>query len=402
MKETIAVLFGGQSSEHVVSCMSAANVIDQIDKERYNLLLLGITEEGRWVLTESVEEIRSGAWRDGKITAVLSPDATRRCVVVSVPAEAGRAEELPACLKNAGAFVPGAAQASLAVEIPVDVVFPVLHGLYGEDGTVQGLLELAQIPYVGCGVLASALSMDKLYTKVIVDRLGIRQAGYVPVMREELKDMDAAADKVEAKLEYPVFVKPSNAGSSRGVSKARNRAELTEALAEAARHDRKILVEEAIAGREIECSVFGGGQSPVEVSGVGEILAAAEFYDFDAKYYNSESRTVVDPQLPGNAAETVRENAAAIFRAVDGYGLARVDFFVTENGGVVFNEINTMPGFTAISMYPMLWEARGISKPQLVEKLIAHAKERYRDAAFPVRGRREAGAACQAGEVRHG
>lgn len=410
MKETIAVLFGGQSSEHVVSCMSAANVIGQIDKEKYNLLLLGITEEGRWLLTKSVEDIRSGAWRDGKVTAVLSPDASKKCVVVSIPAGEKCAAELAAVLDAAGLDLPYAAnerdadegtlgtqpgsapgepqegnapRAAYCCEIPVDVVFPVLHGLYGEDGTVQGLLELARIPYVGCGVLASAVSMDKLYTKIVVDDLGIRQARYVPVMREELRDMEAAADKVEAELDYPVFVKPSNAGSSRGVSKAKDRAALAAALTEAARHDRKILVEETVVGREIECAVFGGGSRPVEASGVGEILAAAEFYDFDAKYYNSESRTVVDPVLPGSAAETVRENAIAIFEAVDGYGLARVDFFVTADGGVIFNEINTMPGFTAISMYPMLWEARGVSKSQLVEKLIAHAKERYADGASP-------------------
>lgn len=351
MKQTIAVLFGGQSSEHVVSCMSAVNVIEQIDREKYEIILIGITEEGHWILTPSAEEIRSGAWKEGKISAVLSPDATKKCILVT--------------------------RENKTEEVKVDVVFPVLHGLFGEDGTVQGLLELAKIPYVGCGVLASAVSMDKLYTKVIVENLGIRQAKFVPVMRPELEHMAAAVEKVEKELSYPVFVKPSNAGSSRGVNKADNRAELEAALKEASCHDRKILVEETIVGHEVECAVFGGGRTEVTASGVGEILAAAEFYDFDAKYYNEESRTVVDPQLPGNAAEVIRQNAMAIFRAVDGYGLSRVDFFVTEEGEVVFNEINTMPGFTAISMYPMLWEARGISKAELVEKLICHAMERY-------------------------
>ena len=351
MKETVAVLFGGQSSEHVVSCMSAANVIDQIDKEKYQLILIGITEEGRWILTPSVEDIRSGAWREGQDSAVISPDATRQCVLIT---RNGQTEE-----------------------VKVDVVFPVLHGLRGEDGTVQGLLELARIPYVGCGVLASAVSMDKLYTKIIVDDLGIRQAAYVPVMRSRLQDMEQVVKRVEDRFSYPVFVKPSNAGSSRGVSKADDREALKAALKEAALHDRKILVEETIVGHEVECAVFGGGLTEVSASGVGEVLAAAEFYDFEAKYYNEESRTVVDPVLPGDAAETVRKNAVAIFKAVDGYGLSRVDFFVTAEGEVVFNEINTMPGFTAISMYPMLWEARGVSKAELVEKLIAHAKERY-------------------------
>ncbi len=352
MKETIAVLFGGQSSEHVVSCMSAANVAAQIDRDRYRLVLIGITEEGRWILTESVEDIRSGSWREGTVSAVISPDATKKCIIT---------EEAD----------------GTAREIPVDVVFPVLHGLYGEDGTVQGLLELARIPYVGCGVLSSALSMDKRYTKIVVDDLGIRQAKYMPVMRSELKDMDKVADKIEEKLPYPVFVKPSNAGSSRGISKAADRPGLKAALREAALHDRKILVEEAVVGHEVECAVFGGGNRPVEASGVGEILAAAEFYDFEAKYYNAESKTVVDPELPEGAAERVRQSAVEIFKAVDGYGLARVDFFVTDRGEVIFNEINTMPGFTAISMYPMLWEARGVTKARLVENLIAHAKERY-------------------------
>ena len=351
MKETLVVLFGVQSSEHVVSCMSAANVIDQIDKNKYDLLLIGITEEGQWILTPSVDEIRNDTWRSGKTHAVLSPDATKKCVIIS--------------------------EGDVTKEVKVDMVFPVLHGLRGEDGTVQGLLELARIPYVGCGVLASAVSMDKLYTKLIVDNLGIRQADYVPVRRSQLQDMDSVIAAIEKKLSYPVFVKPSNAGSSRGVNKAENKEELIFALNEAAKHDRKILVEETIIGHEVECAVFGGGLQEVKASGVGEIMAAAEFYDFDAKYYNAESKTVVDPELPGHAAEDVRKAAVEIFKAVDGYGLSRVDFFVTDAGEVVFNEINTLPGFTAISMYPMLWEARGISKSRLVDDLINHAKERY-------------------------
>lgn len=351
-RKTAVVLFGGQSSEHVVSCMSVVNVINHMNREKYDLLLIGITEEGRWIKTESVEDIVSGSWREGTTGAVISPDATRQSVMLI---DGDHVEYVKA-----------------------DVVFPVLHGLFGEDGTVQGLLELARIPYVGCGVLASAVSMDKLYTKIVVDDLGVGQAAYVPVMRSDLSDMAAVVSRVEAKFSYPVFVKPSNAGSSRGVARAEDREELEAALIEAAKHDRKILVEEMIQGREIECAVFGGGLAPVEASGVGEILAAAEFYDFDAKYYNSDSRTVVNPELPGDAAERVREAAKAIFKAVDGYGLARVDFFVKEDGSVVFNEINTLPGFTAISMYPMLWETAGIDKDQLVDRLMDHAFDRYK------------------------
>lgn len=351
-RKNLVVLFGGQSSEHVVSCMSVQNVAANVDKEKYNVILVGITEDGHWLKVNSLEEIKNDTWRAGSVSAVLSPDAREKCLIVM---EEGKTEKFP-----------------------VDVVFPVLHGLYGEDGTVQGILELAKIPYVGCGVLASAVSMDKLSTKIIVGNLGICQAAYVPVLKEELTDMDTVISRVEEAFPYPVFIKPSNAGSSRGVSRADDRAGLIAGLKEAARHDRRILVEEMIVGHEVECAVFGGGVEEVRAAGVGEILAAADFYDFDAKYYNAESKTVVDPSLPGDAAEKVREEAVRIFKAVDGYGLSRVDFFVTKEGRVIFNEINTMPGFTAISMYPILWEARGISKKQLVDDLISHALKRYR------------------------
>ena len=350
-KKRIVVLFGGQSSEHLVSCMSAANVIGQIDTSRYELLLIGITEEGHWLRADSLEDVRTGAWKESTTEAIISPDATSHSVVLT---EQGTSRN-----------------------VPVDVVFPVLHGPYGEDGTVQGLLELAKIPYVGCGVLSSAVSLDKLYTKLIVDTLDIRQARYVPVMVWKFqKDPDIIIRQIEEKFSYPVFVKPSNAGSSRGITKAGNRQELLAGLEEAARHDRKILVEETITGHEVECAVLGGGQKPVASSGVGEILAAAEFYDYEAKYFNEQSRTVIGPELPGDSAERVRKAAERIFNAVDGYGLARVDFFVTDGGEVVFNEINTLPGFTSISMYPMLWEAAGISKKELIDRLITLAFER--------------------------
>ena len=350
-KKNLVVLFGGQSSEHVVSCMSVLNVAANIDRELYNVYLVGITEEGRWLFVDSEKEIEDESWRKKEVSAFLSPDATEKCLFI---------------LRDGG-----------MEKLPVDVVFPVLHGLYGEDGTVQGLLELAKIPYVGCGVLSSAVSMDKLSTKILVSSLGIRQAAYVPVMKEELSDMDGVVSRIEQAFPYPVFIKPSNAGSSRGVSRADNRKMLVDGLLEAARNDRRILVEEAIVGHEIETAVYGGGTEEIRVSGVGEILAAADFYDFEAKYYNEESRTVIDPELPDGAVQQVREAAEKIFRVVDGYGIARVDFFVKEDGTVVFNEINTMPGFTAISMYPMLWEARGVSKKQMVNDLISHAMKRY-------------------------
>jgi D-alanine-D-alanine ligase len=347
-KETIAVLFGGQSSEHEVSCVSVQTVIKNIDTEKYNILMIGITKEGTWLQAKNLEDIVSGAWKESKTHAILSPEASVKGVLLYEGNE-------------------------LKVQ-PVDVVFPVLHGLYGEDGTVQGILELAGIPYVGCGVLASAVSMDKLYTKIIVDNIGVRQAAYEPVMAEELVDAEGVAKRVEARFSYPVFIKPSRSGSSQGVVKACSHEELVEGLQTAAKFDRKILVEEMIVGREIECAVLGS-YAP-KASGVGEILAAADFYDYEAKYQNAESKTITDPDLGAEIVEKIRENAVKIFKAVDGFGLSRVDFFVTKEDEVVFNEINTLPGFTAISMYPMLWAARGIDTKALVSQLIDLAKER--------------------------
>ena len=328
--------------------MSASNIIQCIDAQRYNIILVGITKEGHWVEAADLNAVQDGSWRQSKTSIVLSPDATRKCLYLISEDEK-------------------------AQFVHLDVSYPVLNGLYGEDGTVQGLFKLAGIPFVGCGLFASAAGMDKLYTKIIVDTLGIRQAKYVPVYKEELLKMDEVVARVESALEYPVFVKPSRAGSSKGVNKAANREQLKNALVEAADNDRKILVEETIIGREVECAVLGN--LDVKASGVGEILSADELYDFDAKYYNSESKTLVDPPMTENMREQIREDAVKIFMALDGRGLSRVDFFLTESG-VVFNEINTLPGFTAISMYPMLWEAQGIPKKELVQKLIDLAFER--------------------------
>lgn len=350
----VAVLFGGQSSEHEVSCISAGTVIASIDRDFYDVLMIGITKEGKWLRTDSPEDIASGRWRESRRTMILSPD------------------------RSHGGFVE--IHDGNAETVPVDVVFPVLHGMYGEDGTVQGILELAGIPYVGCGVVASAVSMDKLFTKIIVDSIGsIRQARYVPVRRTEFDDMDSVIGRIESELDYPVFVKPSNAGSSKGVSRAEDRDALIKSLEEAAVHDEKMLVEETIIGREIECAVLGG--TDPKASGVGEILAAqsAVFYDFDAKYNNSESKTDVNPELPEGKEEEIRRAAVEIFRAVDGFGLSRVDFFLEKDTDeVVFNEINTLPGFTSISMYPMLWENKGLDKKTLVSKLIQSAFTRHR------------------------
>ena len=349
MKKRIAVIFGGQSSEHEVSCMSAVNVIGGLNREKYEIHMIGITKEGHWIYVENVDKIRDDSWRDGEITAIISPDHEKQGI-----------------WKVSGGTVE---------VVPIDVAFPVLHGKYGEDGTIQGLFEMSGIPYAGCGVLASAASMDKISTKIFADRLGVRQASYVADIARDLREMDDTIARVEEKLGYPVFVKPSNAGSSQGVSKAHNREELKEALVLAKKHDHRVLIEENITGREVECAVLGG-QNP-QASPVGEILAAAEFYDFDAKYNNEESRTVIDPDLPEAVKEEIRKNAVAIFRAVGGFGLSRVDFFVEKDTNeVIFNEINTLPGFTNISMYPMLWEANGINKEELLDRIIELAYER--------------------------
>ena len=333
--------------------------------EKYEIFLFGITKDGHWLTADSTEDIRSGAWEQKGRPALLSPDAGTHGFMVLADgsgASVGQTEH------SEGSAAP----VSRWETVPVDVVFPVLHGIWGEDGTVQGLLELACIPYVSCGVLSSAVTMDKAYTKIIADAAGVRQADYVIVTKSELKDIDQALDRCEAGLAYPVFVKPSRAGSSKGVSQAHDRAELEAALREAVRHDTRVLVEETIVGHEVECAVLTVPGGTI-ASGVGEILSAGSFYDFDSKYQNSESRTVTDPKLPEGAAERVRSAALTVFEAVDGFSLSRVDFFVTEAGEVIFNEINTIPGFTSISMYPQLWEAAGISQKELVEKLIQTA-----------------------------
>ena len=348
-KKTIVVLFGGQSSEHEISRISATTIMTHMDPNKYFILPVGITKEGKWLLYNGpVEHIKTGEWEKYGIPTVLSPDATQKGL-----------------LKIVGDKVKW---------IPVDLVFPVLHGLYGEDGSIQGLLELAQIPYVGCGILSSSVSMDKVYTKIIIEKEGIDQAQFVKVFRKELSHMPVVVEKIEEKLSYPCFIKPSNAGSSVGITKAHDREQLIKGLLEAAKHDRKILVEETIIGREVECAVLGNDQA--KASGVGEIITEAEFYDYEAKYHSESSKTIIPADLPKEVVEEIQEKALQIFKAVDGRGLARVDFFVEKDTKrVVFNEINTLPGFTSISMYPMLWEEKGMDKKALVEQLIQLAMD---------------------------
>ncbi len=349
MKKTVLVLFGGRSSEHDVSVISGATVAKSIHEDIYDRILVGITKDGQWLLAPSIASLEDGSWKDSKIHAVLSPETDHTLFLI----DGDKIEKRT-----------------------VDVAFPVLHGLWGEDGTVQGLFETAKLPYAGCGHLSGAITMDKFFTKVIADSIGVAQAAYVPVRSWELENMDAVVAGIEAERQYPVFVKPSNAGSSMGITKAHNREELIAGLRLAAEHDNKILVEETIVGREIECAVFGYGDSAF-VGGVGEIVAAAEFYDFDAKYNNADSITNVNPVLPEGKEKEFGETALRIYRACDCFGMARVDFFLEEGTNrVVFNEINTIPGHTAISMYPMLMEKAGHPMSEYIPALIEMAVER--------------------------
>lgn len=351
-KLTVAVIFGGQSSEHEVSRVSASSIISNLDSEKYYVIPVGITKSGKWMIYNGpIENIKNGEWEKFGTPVILSPDASQKGL-----------------LKLVG---------DKAKLIPIDLAFPVLHGKYGEDGTIQGLFELAQIPYVGNGVLSSSVSMDKAFTKIIAKNAKITQAKYVEVHSEDFNKIKSIATKIEKKLGYPCFVKPANAGSSVGITKAHNKDELIEGLKLAAVHDRKIVVEEGIVGREIECAVLGNGDN-ISASCVGEIFAAAEFYDYDAKYNNSASKTVVPAEISKEKQDEIRKMAIKVFKAVDGSGLARVDFFVEKDTErVIFNELNTLPGFTPISMYSMLWNACGKPMNVLLDELIDLALERF-------------------------
>lgn len=345
MKKSVLVLFGGRSSEHDVSLKSATTILNNIDKEQYEVHPVGITKEGKWLLYTGEDfDLTNNGWQQNGVPAILSPDTTQKALIVC------------------------GSEANKVSTIKIDVVFPVLHGKNGEDGTIQGLCQLAQIPFVGCGVLASAVSMDKAFTKIAVATKGVPQAKYVVVKEKEIQNQDEVVNKIEAAFDYPYFIKPANAGSSVGISKAHNREELIAGLKNAMEQDKKVLVEETIVGREVETAVMGN--EDVTVSGVGEILAAAEFYDFDAKYNNSESKTVVNADLPVETKEKIRAYAREVFDAVEGKGISRIDFFVKEDGGIIFNELNTLPGFTPISMYPMLFKETGLTVTEIVTKLI--------------------------------
>ena len=348
----VGVMYGGRSGEHEVSLRSAASIIEGLDHERYEVIPIAITKDGRWLsgpdslrLLQAAQQDLSSVPEHGQ-AVTIAPDPTR-----------------PELTSLAGGRA-----------LPLDVVFPVLHGTYGEDGTIQGLLELADMPYVGPGVLASAVGMDKAAMKSIFRDAGIPVCRWL-VTRAGSETPPALAARVGEELGYPCFVKPANLGSSVGIGKVDRPADLAAAVNEAAAYDPKLVIEESIDCREFECAVLGN-DSP-DASVVGELVPSHEFYDYADKYVDQGARVIIPAQLPKETSDTMRALAIKSFQAIDCAGLARVDFFLDRAGRVLVNEINTMPGFTAISMYPKLWEATGIAFPTLLDRLIALAQERH-------------------------
>ena len=360
----VAVVFGGRSSEHAISCLSAGSVLSALDRDGYDVLPIGIAADGRWVLApDDPTALEASAGQlpqvdPGGAALVLAGDPTVKGLVVldaaASPAELGS----------------------------VDVVFPLLHGAYGEDGTLQGLLELAGVPYVGSGVFASAAAMDKHHMKQLLTVAGLDTPPYVVVRAGEAGSLEAGsleAGSVElGDLGLPVFVKPARGGSSIGITKVEDAADLPAAIDEAARHDPKVLVEQAIVGREIECGVLVDADGVPQASTPAEILVTSDapFYDFEAKYLGDATRFEIPPDLDADTIGRIQDCAVRAFRALDCEGLARVDFFVRPDGAVVVNEVNTMPGFTPHSMFPRMWAASGVSYPQLVDRLIRDAVRR--------------------------
>lgn len=353
MKKKICVIFGGESTEYEVSLRSAYSVINNLNKDLYDILTVGIQKNGKWFLYDgSYDKIPTDSWYNNNLKPVNIMHGNKESALL---------------VQN----FDGTYQ-----KIDFDVAFPVLHGKNGEDGTIQGLFELTGIKYVGVGVIASSVGMDKTFSKVVFKDAGIPQADWVTVCKHELSDLDCKILEAENKFSYPMFIKPANAGSSIGIGKAKNREQLIECINEAFKFDRKILIEEFLTGHEVECAVLGN-RGNITASCVGEIVASQEFYTYDAKYSSdSTSELHIPAKLKEEYAEKVRKLAVTAFKALDGKGLSRVDFFVDEQKDKVWiNEINTLPGFTSISMYPKLFEASGIAYSELLTKLINIAEE---------------------------
>jgi D-alanine-D-alanine ligase len=356
----VAVVFGGRSNEHAISCVSAGSILRNLDPERFEVVAVGITPEGSWVLTDGDPD--SLAIANRQLPGVTSESGTELALTAD-PRRAGQLVSL----------APGGAE----VLASVDVVFPVLHGPYGEDGTIQGLLELAGVPYVGAGVLASAAGMDKEFTKKLLVAEGLPIGDYA-VLRPSETTLDA--NQLD-RLGVPAFVKPARGGSSIGVSRVTNRQDLPAAIAYARQHDPKVIVESAIIGRELECGVLEFPDGTVQASTVGEIRVAGvrgredSFYDFATKYLDDAAELDVPAKIDDDVSDAVRELAIRAFQAIDGRGLARVDFFLTEDGPLI-NEVNTMPGFTTISMYPRMWAASGVDYQTLLATMVDTALSR--------------------------
>ncbi len=353
----MGVLFGGRSGEHEVSLTSAASVMHALDPEKYEVVPIGISREGRWYMGPTARRPLKEVFEKGQ-AVILSPDPSgpRFCV----------------CNSRLNFKGPRG----------VDVIFPVLHGTFGEDGTIQGLLELAGIPYVGSGVLGSAAGMDKDVMKRLFRDAGLPVVQWVTVLRSEWNERQQYVRRlIETKLSYPLFVKPANLGSSVGISKVHNRRELAPALDLAARYDRKIVVEKGLDAREIECAVLGNDRP--EASVAGEIVPVNEFYDYEAKYLKEGSKLIIPAKLSRAEARCVKDFALRAFAAVDCAGMARIDFLLARQSNELFvNEVNTIPGFTPISMYPKLWEASGLPYPALLDRLIQLAFERHREKQY--------------------
>jgi D-alanine-D-alanine ligase len=394
-KLRVGILFGGRSGEHEVSLLSAASVLHAIDKNKYEVVPIGITKDGRWLTAEHAENLLQGKIvLESRQLRAGDPNTTPAAAVLA------RGESVivpPEPVHRQSGLVPFQSDTALTRRasdraINVDVIFPVLHGTFGEDGTIQGLLELADIAYVGAGVLGSAAGMDKDVMKSLFIAAGIPIVKHVTILRGAWETEPKKIQKlVESKLNYPVFVKPANLGSSVGISKARNRTELGPAIEEAAKFDRKIVIEQGVGGkkkkaREIECSVLGNDEPSASVP--GEIVPGKEFYDYTAKYLDEGSQLIIPAKLSKADTKRVQELAIAAFKAVDCSGLARVDFLMEpdsqtksgkKSGKIYLNEINTMPGFTAISMYPKLWAASGLAYADLIDRLIQLGIERHED-----------------------
>ncbi len=354
-RKNVAVLFGGRSGEHVVSLKSARAIMEAIDEERYAIIPVGISRDGTWL---SGEEVWERLREQGDLSALP------RAVMLTDPL-------------RPGLLIEGTRGGLSWRFVKIDLVFPVLHGPYGEDGTVQGLFELAGIPYVGSGVLASSVAMDKVVMKLLFQQHGLPVGPYLHFNRPRWQaEAPRLTGQICSELGLPLFVKPANLGSSIGISRVMEEGELSAAVEEALRYDDKVIVEAALRGREIECSVLGDLEP--RASRPGEIIPSNEFYDYRAKYLDDRSELIYPARLAPDLEERVREYACRAFRAVEAGGLARVDFFVdTDSGSLYVNEINTMPGFTAISMYPKLWEVSGIGYRELVDRLLTLAEERF-------------------------